>query len=259
MLKNIVTAAALVAASSALAGATEYVADGDSFYASTTWYSDGTSATSTVHSIQLNTDAIVGTGLRTTTYTTTTIDAGDTYQVSSISLALYTSDKTVASSTAMLITDSSYNIIAISSKSATSSGNVYGNASGAKAFDTFSFDSLYITSGETYYAFAVTLDAADVLTVGSTLDTTTYAGTVTTDEDGTTANVYSTFAVIGTSDDLTYAVSVNRKVDGATYGTLSASVQYVLTKVTAIPEPSSFGLLAGIGALALVASRRRRR
>ena len=229
-------------------------------YASTTWYGDGTGVGATsIHSLMLNTNAIVGTGTGTS-YTTTTIDAGDTYEVSSISLALNSYTNSVASTTAMVITDSSYNIIAISTGTTltTGDGSYYGDEN-SKALNTFTFSDLYITSGTTYYAFAVTLDAAEVLEVGSTLTTTIYAGTVETDENGTTANVYSTFSVIGTSDDTTYAVSTNRAVDTASYGTLSASVQYVLTKVTAIPEPSAFGLLAGIGALALVAARRRRR
>ena len=256
MIKNIIPAAALFAASTALAGATTYVADGDSFYAFTSWYDGNVSKNTSIYSLKLNTSAIVGTGT-SSSYTTTTIDTGDTYEVSSISLALYSYSNSVASTTAMVITDSSYNIIAISTGTTVSSGNYYGENSG-KALDTFTFSDLYITSGTTYYAFAVTLDAAEVLEVGSTLTTTIYTGTVTTDNEST-ANVYSTFSVIGTTSDLTYAVSTDNAVDTASYGTLSACVQYVLTKVTAVPEPSAFGLLAGIGALALVAARRRRR
>lgn len=42
-------------------------------------------------------------------------------------------------------------------------------------------------------------------------------------------------------------------------GAMSAAYSsFVTATVTAIPEPSAFGLLAGVGALALVASRRRR-
>ncbi|MBR6798143.1 MAG: PEP-CTERM sorting domain-containing protein [Opitutales bacterium] len=36
-------------------------------------------------------------------------------------------------------------------------------------------------------------------------------------------------------------------------------VNKVISAVNSIPEPSAFGLLAGVGALALVASRRRHR
>ncbi|HIV04039.1 MAG TPA: PEP-CTERM sorting domain-containing protein, partial [Candidatus Spyradosoma merdigallinarum] len=42
-------------------------------------------------------------------------------------------------------------------------------------------------------------------------------------------------------------------------GGVAVSIDNVQVSYSAIPEPSAFGLLAGLGALALVASRRRRK
>ena len=46
---------------------------------------------------------------------------------------------------------------------------------------------------------------------------------------------------------------------GGSNGGVAVSIDNVQVSYSAIPEPSAFGLLAGLGALALVASRRRRK
>ena len=56
-----------------------------------------------------------------------------------------------------------------------------------------------------------------------------------------------------------YGVIFNAKEVGGTNGGVAVSIVNVQVSYSAIPEPSAFGLLAGLGAMALVASRRRRK
>ena len=56
-----------------------------------------------------------------------------------------------------------------------------------------------------------------------------------------------------------YGVIFNAREAGGSNGGVAVSIDNVQVSYSAIPEPSAFGLLAGLGALALVASRRRRK
>ena len=64
------------------------------------------------------------------------------------------------------------------------------------------------------------------------------------------------YSAIDASKDGTFVVAVRNVGTTWTYGSAS---DLTWSGTSAIPEPSAFGLLAGLGALALVASRRRRK
>lgn len=95
------------------------------------------------------------------------------------------------------------------------------------------------------YGFLISYSAdTDVLTIANT------EGSEITFNTITVSGVDSGFKI----DDLT---------NTAHYGTTTPgdgmTTTISITKVGVVPEPSAFGLLAGLGALALVASRRRRK
>lgn len=246
MIKKLLTSAAVIAASTALAGAaTEYTSVADTITASTDW---GTSYYGNYYAFLFNTDNISLTGSSASSLSEATIETGLTYEVSSISLALNTASQTKSSTTAMVVLDSTtYEILGVSTSTTYSSAYFANNS--AKAQDIYAFDGLYITSGTTYLAVGVTLDSVTSLVVG----------TVLTEDDY--SSICSQLRLLGgtntstTTDGCTNSTAFT----SATYGTMDVTAQYVLTQVEAIPEPSAFGLLAGVGALALVASRRRRK
>lgn len=66
-----------------------------------------------------------------------------------------------------------------------------------------------------------------------------------------------------TVSDVTSGFTIDDLTNTAHYGTTTPgngmTTTISITKVGVVPEPSAFGLLAGLGALALVASRRRRK
>ena len=141
-----------------------------------------------------------------------------------------------------------------------SSGDVTGSVSG------------FYLGGRTGYKgtwAAVVLEVADILELNSTAtidDLTTLTVSYTTSVDSypvLTAWVFSssTATELTISDDGTIDVSSVGESDTivllfSSSGTTSTTTNLSVT--TTIPEPSTFGLLAGVGALALVASRRRR-
>ncbi len=99
---------------------------------------------------------------------------------------------------------------------------------------------------------AIVYQTGDTWTISNTSSfTTTY---------GSNGNAsVSLSGVTLSSSDIYLVVWTDKQASGSNTGyrisgTLAATATYA-----AIPEPSSFGLLAGIGALALVVSRRRRR
>lgn len=249
-MKKILTAAALIAAGTAFAGATEYETAGDTFTATTEWPTSSNSGN--YYGIQITTDNIANL-YDGSSWTTETIDTGDTYQVSSISIALNSYSATKAGTTYMLLVDSSFTVVGISAVAVCQTGLQADSSNSNKSYDTYTFsDTTVITSGDTYYLLGVTSAGASYYSVGST---------VSSDDYGTYA---SQFRVLVDSDSDGDPVAVTTTATNAllesTYSSssYSAILRYELTAVTVIPEPSSFGLLAGIGALALVVARRRR-
>ena len=108
--------------------------------------------------------------------------------------------------------------------------------------------------------------AGDVTMTGDTFSYTLFSATNMYQNDGTW-NALDVSVTDASGNKLTYTT------DEALFGTAgyywleetgdanaNGGSPFTLTlKAAAIPEPSAFGLLAGLGALALVASRRRRK
>lgn len=75
-----------------------------------------------------------------------------------------------------------------------------------------------------------------------------FSGTISTSQNYTLGTVGASFTVQSDADG-----NISFNIGGG-----SASGEIAFLSVTPVPEPSAFGLLAGAGALALVAARRRR-
>ncbi len=111
------------------------------------------------------------------------------------------------------------------------------------------------SSGELLYGW-VSYDSD-----GSTAGTKTAADSVfTVAYDATTGNTTITmdFSTKNSVTEVVTLTGVQLKFSDVSVGDYSALALSTVS-ITIVPEPSAFGLLAGVGALAFVASRRRRR
>ena len=128
-------------------------------------------------------------------------------------------------------------------------------------------DANVLTSTTTWYSFQDTSPGTTMeITKGATISSEaistgelTYTLTLTTSASGNdtltvSAGSYSGTYTFSSDAELTAVGFMLEGGDG-----IGQSVKDVSVVSSAIPEPSAFGLLAGLGALALVASRRRRK
>ena len=81
--------------------------------------------------------------------------------------------------------------------------------------------------------------------------------TVSAVTEGETGSLSLSFAA--DASYAAYGVVLNSKEVGGNNGGVAVQISNVQVSYSTIPEPSAFGLLAGLGAMALVASRRRRK
>ncbi|MBE6401486.1 MAG: PEP-CTERM sorting domain-containing protein [Verrucomicrobia bacterium] len=178
--------------------------------------------------------------------------SAEEYYIGDITFAKNTYTASFASYLA--IVDLSSNLLlGISNEVSSLTGQSFGNASG-KAAAAYSFSNLTLSADSSY--LAVFLSGTTSLAVGSEFDfTSDLITTVTSDKNG----IYCT-ALDSNKNSYGYAKSISDEgvISNFTDSSLTYGATYKVS-VTPVPEPSAFGMLAGLGALALVASRRRRK
>ncbi len=176
----------------------------------------------------------------------TPLDA--TVALDSIELAWTTSTSGVNVTCGFVLTDEALQIVAVSGTTATSTQN--GNA-------TIDFGGAAISSSATYSVWFVGTDALADLSAESTLDLSTDVLSGSQTAPGIKFANY-----VNTDLDSDGSLGVWHEIENGAadkWNTQYAPVVTVKTSTSAVPEPSAFGLLAGLGALALAASRRRRK
>ena len=164
----------------------------------------------------------------------------DTVALDSIDLAWF-----VGASCGFVLTDGELNIVAVNDTTGTSTTN------GSVTID---FGGVEISSSATYSVWFVRTDKLETLKSAETLTLTD--NVLDYYPPGIKLAQYSDSS---TNDTLGVWSHI---IDDTTAYELPESYAPVVTIKTsspAVPEPSAFGLLAGLGALALVASRRRRK
>lgn len=146
-------------------------------------------------------------------------------------------NKGVGVETRFVLTDESNVILAVAASSATSQRN------GVESVD---FGGVQISTDTTYRVWTATpsdsYSAGDVLSSNNIINT-----------------VGLKFAKYDSTQNKGLAIINSSVGQDGTVSLWDTWAPVVSINVSSIPEPSAFGLLAGLGALALVASRRRRR
>ena len=128
---------------------------------------------------------------------------------------------------------------------------------------TFKLGGLTANTDYTVYLFCARANANNGGSATWTTETSGAAWSVTT-ADGTTSGstVYADGSTTGQNASIVKVSFNTGTADSFVFDSgLNASftLNGIVVETSSIPEPSAFGLLAGLGALALVASRRRRK
>lgn len=243
MIKNILATAALVAASAALAGAsTVTFYSGNTGFDATLDFSSGITSTEGL-------STTVSTGSDDATLAVTA--ASGKLWGASVSTDTWTNDTAIS---ALAEYDISIDGI---------SGGVQVGAGGVATYLTFT----ELTAGETYTIALVVAELAGTASTFSVSAGTLVSGTaydLTSDDDGTTlGDSVTTYTVAANNAGTAIIVDVTADDDGTIQFTYSSKGTVIAAYITVaattdVPEPSAFGLLAGVGALVLVAARRRR-
>ena len=171
----------------------------------------------------------------------------ETVALDSIDLAWTTSDTGLDVSCGFVLTDGSLNIVAVSETTGTSTKN------GSVEID---FGGVEISSSATYSVWFVDTDKLSDLKSEETL---TLTGNVLSGSSAAPGIKFAQYSDSSTNDTLGVWNTVSNDTTATEWGAQFAPVVTITTSSPAVPEPSAFGLLAGLGALALVASRRRRK
>ena len=275
MIKKIITAAALVAASSALAGAASVTLD------LTSTYFGSVSQTATYYSSLFNTYTQTADGFSNNStyygpaynYLTKNQSAGTLYYKTA------NGGSQSANLPAITVSDGSVSLTVTTTSAQ--------GANTAGYFNTLSTDTEFegVTSFTLSFTAKVSYDAATTDDDGNTTEETTYTGyfgLYYVDSSGNVTKVYSTALTSSSSAETTdYSIDILTVLGEDTVSELlggTGSLVYAMTgtdtawkavtlsgvtltatvTTTEVPEPSAFGLLAGVGALAFIASRRRR-
>ncbi len=177
----------------------------------------------------------------------TPLDA--TVALDSIELAWTTSSTGLNITCGFVLTDDALQIVAVSGTTATSTQN------GSVTID---FGGAAISSSDTYSVWFVGTDALADLSAGSTLDLSVDVLSGNQAAPGIRFADYNSTG-LASDDGLGVWNTVSDASSASKWDARFAPVVTIKTSTSAVPEPSAFGLLAGLGALALVASRRRRK
>ena len=231
MFKNIIATTALLAASAALASAV-----------TVTFNNSNTVPDATNYAAQ---------NLAYGTYTvaTGTLSNGETVTVSLTESVgyIYTAAATTFSDTAVSLL-AEYDID-IDGRSIT-------GIQGGQGQNTLTVTFSGLTEGETYTVIAIVGDLAGTASTISFTNGTLVSGTYySATSDDSTGTSFSS-SISATSAVYVVVAEVEADSDGEIAYSVTTKGSIYLTAI--IPEPSAFGLLAGVGALALAASRRRR-
>lgn len=235
-MKTTLATAALLAASAALSGATTLVFDLTSVGNVTSYSTSGTLLNDGLN-ISLSWTASSGTIYKNTGTTYTVVNTTALAELDSLGISLTYYD----SSSSSVTTENTGSIIAPSY--------------GASVTSYITLEGF--TAGETYTVVAVVAAYANTPTVTfSSGNIVSFAYYDLSEED---SSVVTTGTSLTAETSTAYLIIAEVTADSDGTIAISGGSKTGFNLVAIVPEPSAFGLLAGVGALAFAASRRRRR